>query len=295
MRKKETKEKKEGGEGETKEKEEEVEESKEIEEGLLILAVEKDDKDEVRQLIAKGVSVDIINEYGKTPLIIAILNSNTDMVELLIELGADITKPNKKNMDIIPFILACKRGLNDIVKILISAGADVNQKVNFHNGREEPLIHYIIDNMKSSGYLPNANHIEVIKTLINADTSRRIINIKDDNGDTAIMFAIRKICQEKEYMKLIYMLINMGADLNIKNDNGKTFVDLAYSYCGYDMKTARKFYDYVKNLNNLGIIASSYEKSKSKEKEPTLEAPLAGIYNMVDDSDEFMKKVLDMI
>jgi hypothetical protein len=89
------------------------------------------------------------------------------------------------------------------------------------------------------------------------------------------------------------MLINMGADLSVKNIYGETFLDLAFSYCN-DIADAMKFYHYVEDLNILATIGASYEESKSKEEAPTPEAPLAGFYNMVDDSDKIMEQILNM-
>jgi ankyrin repeat protein len=257
----------------------------------LILAVDNNNQNEVRRLIKDiGVSVDMIDEHRCTPLIISIANNNKAMVELLIELGADINKECEK---IIPFNLACERGYNDIVKILISAGIDINKKLPRGDGVEESIIYHTIDSIRSYRLFPNSNHIEVIKTLINADTYGEIINIKDRDGNTPIMHIIREHCNDKQFMKLIHMLINMGADLNVKNVYGKTFVDLAFSNCN-DFADAMKFYHYVEDLNILATIGASYQESKSKEEAPTPEAPLAGFDNMVEDSDKIMEQILNM-
>ena len=59
-----------------------------VQSGLLIV---------VEKLLAKGAKVDIIDKFGKTPLMVAVSGYNGDrtLIDLLIRSGADINRKNK--------------------------------------------------------------------------------------------------------------------------------------------------------------------------------------------------------
>jgi ankyrin repeat protein len=67
--------------------------------------------------------LDSISKIDETPLLKAVDMNNQLMVECLIELGADVNKPNKKNVT--PLLSASRRGNTTLVKWLIEQGADV--------------------------------------------------------------------------------------------------------------------------------------------------------------------------
>jgi ankyrin repeat protein len=65
-----------------------------------------------------------ISDIDETPLLKAVDMRNLSIIECLIELGADINKPNKANVT--PLLQASKRGYGSIVKSLIQHGAICN-------------------------------------------------------------------------------------------------------------------------------------------------------------------------
>jgi uncharacterized protein len=92
-------------------------------------ACRKGDLVEVKRLYASDNNV--INAYdfkGYTPLILAVYNQNQDVVEFLLEKGAD---PNAKDAAGNTALMGVAfKGYTDLAEKLIRAGADVNLRNN---------------------------------------------------------------------------------------------------------------------------------------------------------------------
>ena len=71
-------------------------------------------------------NIDILNKNKETPLITAINNKSIECGEILIKMGANVSKRNKG--DLSPLMLACKFGFSNLVDILINNGANINEK-----------------------------------------------------------------------------------------------------------------------------------------------------------------------
>lgn len=79
----------------------------------------------VRSAIATGrVDVDVTTPEGDTPLMLASLAGHENVIDILLEAGADPKLANEAGET--PLILASKYGFNAVAAKLIEAGADVN-------------------------------------------------------------------------------------------------------------------------------------------------------------------------
>ena len=118
------------------------------EQSLLSAASQYGRIDIVNKLINMGAKIDDQDEYGSTPLHYACFKKNIDIIEALLDAGADINKKAAK-----PFVRlagigtsaytgtyetplhnACAKGNLDVVKYLVSHGA-VLDSVD-HNGKK---------------------------------------------------------------------------------------------------------------------------------------------------------------
>ncbi len=108
--------------------------------GSLHEAVEKGDVQLINKLLEEGISVNITNDYGRTPLMNAAWHDQVEVIKFLITNGADVNIQNAEGMtalmtaagggnwdmhgDIIP------SGNIEAIQVLLENGADPNIKNN---------------------------------------------------------------------------------------------------------------------------------------------------------------------
>lgn len=81
----------------------------------------------VRELLARGASVNVHNSFGYTPLMAAVLTGSTDLVRMLIQAGANVNARRPNGYSALTYAFA--EQYTEIAQLLIRAGAKV-EKVN---------------------------------------------------------------------------------------------------------------------------------------------------------------------
>src|SRR2546425_1122767 len=84
-----------------------------------------DDLETADLLIRAGANVSAATRAGATPLQLAAINGNADMVEKLIKAGADPNAPLTKYGDTL-LMMAARTGKPDAIKVLLDNGAQIN-------------------------------------------------------------------------------------------------------------------------------------------------------------------------
>ena len=79
---------------------------------------------EVRRLLAQGVSPDVCNEHGDTPLIRATGAGNRKIVQALIAAGADLNRRNRDGLTALMFALRWDDRACVSVRPLLVAASD---------------------------------------------------------------------------------------------------------------------------------------------------------------------------
>jgi len=195
-------------------------------------------------LIEKGADVNVVNKNNVTPLVSMIFANSTQGAKTLLDAGAktDIIIPNSYDT---PFTLAIRHGVKNkniqIFDLFLNAKADVN----FKNGDGFTPLYasalwgspVMMAKLIKAGANPNISnsktpsplHAAIIKKdfvlaelLLKAGAD---INLQILNGETPLARAIK--FDPRYLMKNINKLIELGADVNLSNNDKKSPLHLA--------------------------------------------------------------------
>lgn len=163
-------------------------------------------------LIDLGVNVDAINLDHNSPLAAAAMNCSLDMCRLLIDAGAQVSRPNKEGQS--PLHMAClfeRRRDSQIptTRTLIKSGANLYTQANQYQWT--PL-HIVCGN----------NHcIEMIKAILEAAGParsadvKRLLEMPDGRGQTAVFRAVYE-----RLPHVVQLLYDWGANVHVIGEDG---------------------------------------------------------------------------
>lgn len=163
------------------------------------------DFDVIKLMLERTININLVDDKGMTPLMWAAANADKDVVNLLIENGADITVFNNNTDEGLSVLMyACQYNDKENVENLIGKGAvQTESKI----GRTLLMQASLNRNFGS----------EIISFLINQNNLYESIDFQDINGQTALMFA----CKESN-KEAVSTLIKYKANVLLKNKYGKT-------------------------------------------------------------------------
>jgi hypothetical protein len=171
----------------------------------LASAVADEDVDRVRELIAQGENVNGKDEaYDDiTPLFVAVETGDLEIVQLLLDAGAKVNarSSNKRT----PLMQIDSDATPELVDLLVRNGA----KLNLTDKENNTALIAAINN-----WAPAA----AVQALIRAGSDARVAN---KSGRTALMEAA-----ERDDLDIVKLLVEVGADVNAKDDEGETAYDM---------------------------------------------------------------------
>ena len=158
-------------------------------------------------LLKSGADVNLSTETNNTPLLFAIEHDMNNIVDLLIKYGADIHHMTSNGVTAIG--IACINNNINIAKKLIDLGVDTN----IADDEGNTPFHIAIEG--------NAG-VDLLNLLY---VNNAKIDIQNIYGQTPLMIAL-----EKGNVEVVKFLVDLGADLNLRDDDGKTALDLVIKY-----------------------------------------------------------------
>ena len=203
----------------------------------LMIAALRNDYDMVKYLLDKGANPNTANNENKTALMIAIANNNFDISKLLIQQGANIN--TKDEYGYTALMRAAMIGSYEMVKFLLENDANINTKDNDGNTVLYYNIYYA-----DYGELENAKKIFNLLIKYGAD-----VNTKDNYGASLLDTAYTtELALNREMFKV---LVENGFDLESRIDGGEHSPD-DYDYTPLMIAAAINDYDMVKFLVEKG-------------------------------------------
>ncbi|WP_257265601.1 ankyrin repeat domain-containing protein [Endozoicomonas sp. ONNA2] len=158
----------------------------------LLEAVDDGDLASVKAWLEQGADIEARDEYGYTPLFLAVILGNTEILNVLLAEGASVNVRNRSGQT--PLHRACS---GEAVTRLLARGADIEARDNYGN---TPLFSYC-----------HKDDLEMFKRLLDAGAC---VNARDDAGRTPLHDALSgEIVQE---------LLARGADIEAKDNNEAT-------------------------------------------------------------------------
>ncbi len=185
----------------------------------LLDAINQQDIKTVKYLIKRGVDVNSATETGLTPLHEAARIGNFKIVKILVKNGADI---HAQYGDAEPLYFAALANHPKIMKYFIRKGADVNTK---------------FENISALLAASQKCHKKAIEILM----ENKAEMISEDVALTpieAVALALPGDCSIEKKEKILQMMIQFGADINIPRPGiptGWTALDSAINFGNQDI------------------------------------------------------------
>lgn len=164
-------------------------------------AVQMDDVRTVQSLLQRGFDPNTVNPQGVPALMLAVKEPSLKVAQLLATWPKVKTEVRNEN-DESALMLAALKGHVALVKLLVENDADVNKP------GWTPL-----------HYAATAGNVPIIELLLD---NSAYIDAESPNGSTPLMMAAMYGTPES-----VKVLIQAGADLNVKNQLGLTALDFA--------------------------------------------------------------------
>lgn len=242
-------------------------------------------------LLTRGCSLSLKTEKGETPLHLAVLRSDYNLVKLLLENRADMTSVDQLKRTVLHY--ACEMGCLKVATLLLehSSPTIVNMK---DSENKTPLIYAslygctsMIACLLSKGADINATDSEgnspLIYSMSNQHCSTEMVNLlldagadihhSNDANETVLLNACRVFScsslyhSDTKYRDILMLLIERGSNVNAKNRLCESVLHLAVGF--QDEKLILKLLNHGADTNALtpiGVVPLVYACKKGPHK-----------------------------
>lgn len=205
----------------------------------------------INVLLKAGVDIDFADRNGRTALIQALsLKAPIEVCELLLKAGADVNKADQERRT--PLMWALEKSLPlEYYRLLMSAGARADDRDVYGRSTLMYALTYmedaVLDLLTKSDwrirldsgkniffYVASPRSLKMVSDYLGPQIAE-LINQQDNNGTTPLMHAtarhdwpIRGSSEQwsSDVVAIIVGLIDLGADMSVKNKGGQAFREL---------------------------------------------------------------------
>ncbi len=178
-------------------------------EQLLFSAIQQNDSAKVTQVLKSTQDINHVNTSGDTPLLLAARSGNLAIMDLLIERGANINQLDGSKRDILNIAISQKN--SRLVRWALDHHIDPTMVTSIYQG--SALI-----------YACHQGQVEIVNMLIQAGAPLDRVN---NLGWTALLETTILGNGSNVYQQITRLLVDAGANRNIKDRDGKTPLDHA--------------------------------------------------------------------
>lgn len=191
-------------------------------EDLFLIALREQDKNKATQLFQNNP------ELLKDPNLLE--NASVDIVKALVELGFDFQQQSENGITLLH--VKARKGDLESVKYLLDIGADPEYRDKYYQGKAVGHAHfhnqievrdYLLERYNYIIESSACGNIEALENNLKKDPSE--VNTPGLHGNTALHVVCNWRGANADFNireAIIGLLINSGADLNIKNNQGQT-------------------------------------------------------------------------
>ncbi|WP_353280817.1 ankyrin repeat domain-containing protein [Wolbachia endosymbiont (group B) of Cyclophora punctaria] len=203
-------------------------------------AVKEHDFQKAEKYIREGKThtTNVINSKdrnGNSPLSIAVSKQDLEMMRFLIENGADVNIEDFFRLP--PIYYAVTKGTTEMIELLIDKGASISGYFSYAD-KKRTLVGWVIDK----------NSPEKVEVLLKHGAS--------PNGKFDLLAYSQNSCLhaaiEKNYSRIVELLIEYRANVNVQNEQGQTPIYLAIS--SKRPKIIKLLYDNGADIDNVKNI-----------------------------------------
>jgi len=169
----------------------------------FLKAIENNHLEAVRVFLSSGVNLEIKDERGWTPLMIAAANGKDNLAQLLIQSGANLNDRDINGFT--PLHWAAFQGMSNVVKVLITREADLDSQSKF---KWTPLMQAC-----------TRGHLSVCAPLIAAGANLALTNSDDA---TAL-----QIASSKGFQEIVQLLTAAEKNRDAKDKSGDSSLTLS--------------------------------------------------------------------
>ena len=202
--------------------------------------------DPVGMLIERGADLTVQNKDGDTPLHLASQDGHMEEARMLIERGADVTTRNKDGDT--PLHLASQEGVKEVAGLLIERGADVTAQ----NKDGKTPLHRVStrrtrphwqdwdeqDDTLTESWDMSTGSQEYLDDMSQEDSDDDMSTGSQEDSDDDMSSGLQDdsddMSSPQEHAELARMLLEHGADVTVRDKDGRTPFDLASSDSGYE-------------------------------------------------------------